>query len=909
MSYRGDGPGAPYGPSGTGPQQDGELQKGSVKAARERLQTERERRERRQREEDAEILNNRPHVRDNTSASQYLPPSMPRQPQPTASGPRRFPVNSNTPQPPSAPQQWPLPTSGPSSQSPMTSRGMLPSQRPQPPLNPTPVITPPTFLDTTGDATPTSRLQPPQIAYWQDDDYLSPTYGSPNLSRPLTNSSLTSDSSSIGTIPDFPVPSAQVPLPVRRNNQFIGPPPSARRGPSSYYSQISYVSPIAEESSDVRASVGSFASSNVFPMEERDFYLEDASDDEGAATRTNPSTREPLAGSPPNGGDTNAEVPNTGLVRQASLGKRTKPKLTTIKSGEAVRSALPSNAQAAIAGAQSHQDFENANYGAARSQMASPLANGSVLLDASSSSSSSEESLHKPAVRSKPSADSLNMKEFLTAGKPRTPLTPSIHSPSIRTAPSSPLVPEDLRVDHILGGLERGGALSPAGSREFREAKKGSLADRIGSRRPPRLDVDAVRDAEARGSLTSLPDLIKRATRLAANLDRGKTASRLGFEWLDYEKGNGSREFNSTRSKARRSTRFSGMLSAFPPPAGSAPGSPRTHWPTSGTGSAKSLNPREKRRGKEGGRRCCGLRPWSMFFLAAFFLVLIIVAIVVPLVLIVLPKRNVTSAASAGSTAVCQSKTTCQNGGGGVIMSDGTCGCLCTNGFTGPQCQTPSDAGCSTMNVAGVKDASVGSQIPPLIDAAASNYSIPLDAATLLTLFATTNMTCGTENAIVTLSGSTASKRSDSLLKRADTQPSSPTLTSNGIAVAGTTPTQTTSVSSSTTSAIAIATGSAAPGTNTTSRDFGRIGILFVLQESRSLQVAIGAQEVLSDYMDSAAKQGSSMTLAHNVTLGAGYFIDLWYWTVTLANGTVYGNGFNGSATTLNLPGGVQGSA
>lgn len=49
---------------------------------------------------------------------------------------------------------------------------------------------------------------------------------------------------------------------------------------------------------------------------------------------------------------------------------------------------------------------------------------------------------------------------------------------------------------------------------------------RPGARRPPRLDINAVRDAEARGSLSSLSDLIRRATKLASNLDRGKTASR-----------------------------------------------------------------------------------------------------------------------------------------------------------------------------------------------------------------------------------------------------------------------------------------------------------------------------------------------------------------------------------------------
>ncbi|GAO14511.1 hypothetical protein UVI_02032220 [Ustilaginoidea virens] len=46
--------------------------------------------------------------------------------------------------------------------------------------------------------------------------------------------------------------------------------------------------------------------------------------------------------------------------------------------------------------------------------------------------------------------------------------------------------------------------------------------------RPPRLDIDAIHAAEARGSLTSLPDLIRRATRLAAMIDKGKRpASRL----------------------------------------------------------------------------------------------------------------------------------------------------------------------------------------------------------------------------------------------------------------------------------------------------------------------------------------------------------------------------------------------
>jgi hypothetical protein len=916
MSYRGDGYGAPYGPAGAGAgEQQNRPQGGSVGAARERLQAEREQRERRQQEPSPGAYNYPLPVRGDSAASQQSPSTLPRRPQPTDptlgyAPPTGIPRST-------AQQQWPLPVrttsntgfGAPSTQGQPVTRGMLPSQRGPPPPHP------PSFLDTDKDTMSPSTPQPSQSAQWQDGDHLSPPYGSPNLSRPLTNSSYASDSSSIGTIPDFPVPNLQIPPPVRRNNQLIGPPPSARRGPSSYYSQISYVSPIVEESTDVRASVGSFASSNVFPTDVPDFYLEDASDDDDVVNRPTP------------GNSDSTSVPNngSGLVRQASLGKRTKPTLTTIKSGDAVRPNMSANAPGAIASAQAPQTAANSNYAAIRSQMTSPLGAGSILLDPSSSSSSSQESLQKQALRSHASAESLNMKspssyELLAAARSRTPPAPNAYYPSTRTAPSSPLVPLDSRVEHILGGLEKGGALSPVGSKEFRDAKKGSLADRVGSRRPPRLNVDAVRDAEARGSLTSLPDLIKRATRLASNLDRGKTASRLGFEWLDYEKGDRSRDSggagnNPSRQKNRRSTTLSGMLSAFPPPARSIPGSPKTHWPQSGTGSAKSLNPREReqnqRRRKDGGRRICGLRIWPFVFLVLFFLTLIVAAIVIPVVLIVLPKKNSTPTASAGATSACQSKSACLNGGGSVALPGGTCGCLCTNGFTGSQCQTASDAGCSSMAVAGVKDASVGSQIPALIGAAGTNYSIPLDSTSLLSLFAVTNMTCGSENALVTLTGSSNSKRSEEeafaalrrFQERADTNPdgSSATVTSNGIAIAGTTPTQTTTPPASATSAVTISTGSSAPGTNATSRDFARIGILFVLQESRQLNVAIGAQEVLSSYMNQAAKQGSSMTLAHNVTLGSGYSIDLWYWTVTLSNGTVYGNGFNGSATALTL--------
>ena len=63
-----------------------------------------------------------------------------------------------------------------------------------------------------------------------------------------------------------------------------------------------------------------------------------------------------------------------------------------------------------------------------------------------------------------------------------------------------------------------------------------TLSDkRPGARKPPALNLNIVREAEARGSLSSLTDLIRRATRLASNLDHGKTASRADFADIEAD--------------------------------------------------------------------------------------------------------------------------------------------------------------------------------------------------------------------------------------------------------------------------------------------------------------------------------------------------------------------------------------
>lgn len=101
--------------------------------------------------------------------------------------------------------------------------------------------------------------------------------------------------------------------------------------------------------------------------------------------------------------------------------------------------------------------------------------------------------------------------------------------PSTKTSKTSP-VGAVMTADAFLTAYDAASAMDPRTSKRMSmspnpqaDAQNVRGFSRLSAvRRPPRLDIDAVRQAESRGSLTSLPDLIRRATRLAASLDRGR---------------------------------------------------------------------------------------------------------------------------------------------------------------------------------------------------------------------------------------------------------------------------------------------------------------------------------------------------------------------------------------------------
>jgi hypothetical protein len=735
-----------------------------------------------------------------------------------------------------------------------------PPQRPERPISdeyPIQQLSPAYDQPTSAD-----RLQPPSPEY----DMLSPTSRS---SRPLTQSSFASEASSLGEIPDFPVPEPPMPsVQQARRMPSLGPPPSARRGPSSYYPQMSYVSPIVEESegrSDVsRSRHGSYASSNVFPGNNDDFYADEDmfSDDDSTIT----SDRGTF--SPTEQDDRRGLVQQSpALLRQASLGRRTKPSLMTIKS------------------------VDSFGKGAGKPKLdGTRLAAGGM-------------GIGSAAARGNPSSSSVSLTSLR----------------NVQLASTLDYNPEEYSL--------------PEATYPTTATTTASFADRAGARRPPKLDMDAVRDAEARGSLTSLPELIRRATRLAANLDRGKTASRLGIDFW---------EAGAPDKKDIRQSGLSDMLAAFPPPGHDTPKSQASKWPSArgesrgGVTDSAMSNEKPKRR-----RRCCGMPLWTFVTLLIVLLFIIAAAVVIPIVLVVIPNQNkssntalqegqgndsgnsnnnnngnnnmgnggnggnnngngITSNAPArpaptlapGSNQ-CDGVITCQNGGISILNSDRTCNCVCINGFTGSTCTNNDATGCTTTSIAGAaNNATMGTAISRLMGDTAAEFTIPLNSTRVLAMFSELSLSCAAQNALITFNGLASRSEKQSLHSvnlRHLVEPSRslPTLHHLHPAQALELKAKRQAIGAPGPPVVTkAAQPSAAPtqpvSSNVRALDFARIGVLYALQETGELNVAAKAQESIQSFLTSNRNGNADSS---NINVGP-FKMDLIQLTIVFSNGT-----------------------
>ncbi|GFF19531.1 hypothetical protein ALT_2106 [Aspergillus terreus] len=654
----------------------------------------------------------------------------------------------------------------------------------------------------------------------------------PVATEDLFRQSAVSSSGSIPSIPDFPVPAQaahaedNVPQRVPRGRTSNLAPPTSR--PSM--KRRSSVSPIPEESP--RGFQGSVASSRVIPSswgsgpaesEILGTYLDVDSDD------SDPK---------------DLHEANTGLVRQASLGKRGKPSLRTIQRST-TESPAPSRDEASKA----------------VTAEATPTAISKGVSGGDSSAKAPRDS-------------------FLTSSTDSSHFDPE-KLPIVLDEPRQTASPDA----HDVSALEKEAGVFPKAAPTMSDK-------RPGGRRPPRLDMSAVRDAEKRGSLTSLPDLIRRATKLATNLEHGRTASR-----NDLLNGGGGPRF-PWGHEYRKSGSIRSILASFPPPAATPENGYRSSWPVffrrstlhhldshdEGADQEKDARPQ---------RRCCGMPPWLFVLVLFIIIAIILVAVLVPVFLVAIPKSH------ASSANTCEKTTPCENGGVSVSSAD-VCSCVCTNGFTGSRCTVAGDASCITTELNG-KNATVGSDLPRLFTQSSETFDIDLDPTTIMALFSQNNVSCTTENALVSFRGVSSSKTRRSVLDLGETEAGATktlaargaTATANGIVFdnSGATKTKPSPTATTTDAASATsATGTASPtATALPSKavDFSRVAVLYILEKTGTLGAAMLTEERLQKFLGDAdassiGSQNCTIDLA-DAGLLANFTLDYGRYQITKA--------------------------
>ncbi|KAJ6178434.1 hypothetical protein N7519_008895 [Penicillium mononematosum] len=751
--------------------------------------------------------------------------------------------------------QWPLPDSGlpphPINQHPryLVPRGPPPQRPPHPSELPSPSIyserdSRVSEMSLAPNQRPPrsfSQLQPPPLAHSRrpiDDVPASPTstidMTTPRISiatEELFRQSVTSSTPSVPDVPQFPptflLSESTQPQddPSHRTAGLVAPL-NARKPPQA---RRSSVSPIPEEFADSRFTKCSVASSRAVP----------------SSWGSGPAESEILGAYLDMESDDGQRSPglqeeDTRLVRNASIGKRGKPTMRTITKSNPVSVAdMPAPTQEE----------------SVKGTEVRPIGLGVV----------ANQIPHIPSQLRKSSTTASS--ESLKGVDPeKPPFSTQYDSPS------------DTRLEKE---LEAFGQLPHAAP---------TMSDkRPGGRKPPALNMHAVRDAEARGSLSSLSDLIRRATKLATNLDHGRTASRANNLAGGDEAG-----FRTAMGRASR-----------------------TSWPMffgrSNLRNVEQLNssdddPNAPRRRKT----CCGM-PRKIFVLICIVIFIIVVlAILLPVFLVAVPREKANSS--------CAERNPCENGGMSVSAGD-ECSCICSNGYTGSQCNIAGDDSCTTTRLINGWNATMGSTLPSLFEGSKTKYGITLDQVTIMALFNMNDVSCKTENALVAFDDVTSdtnkTRRSVQLI--ADSMPSeengkngdsssvsttdpTPVLavraeaTMNGIlyddsnksATTTSAPTQTESASASTTSTSSQSSSGAKASTSTGTSvpedvvGFSRVAVLYILQKTGSLDTAMSSGENIQGYLVDPYANATHPAM----TVGA-FAVDFEKLTITLPNSTV----------------------
>ncbi|PNY26515.1 Uncharacterized protein TCAP_03555 [Tolypocladium capitatum] len=770
--------------------------------------------------------------------------------------------------------QWPLP--GPAV-SPVSSAGSGPSPGPSPGRLPQEPQRPPRPSNL-----PSIPRRIPRQSQPQD---LSPSYVAPSnipQSPQETDDGYNVLSAAVASsIPDLPVPVAtNMPVPPPKRSAVVGPPPSSRRGASSFYSAANFVSPIPEESPRPK-SHESYASSAAIP--------------EGwgsVSPMASPGYESPGSGEAfyeydDSATDREESYDDFGdesrLVRSASIGKKGKAALVNTRSATSTQ-----NDSRIFAGVAGYMDT------------------------------------------------STRLSNTLPATKPTPATTPA-------TTNQTGLTP-----DVVLKEYATASSLDPAEQRAATGSPSPRLPNRLSNmRRPLKLDIDAVRAAEARGSLTSLPDLIRRATRLASMIEKGKRPGSRMYDFGPFlDEKNGARDGEMfVSADDRHHSGLTDMLAAFPPPVQIPRGNRHSRvswlrpssWPAvpdkAQPGHSRSPSTQSNDGAKKKSRRCCGLPLWAFILAVLVLLCTIAASILIPLEFFVFKNLGRKDTPDQ-SLEDCQKSLACLNGGT-VVMSQGVCSCICTNGFTGSSCAVAGSLGCTTTTLVAtdgstsINNVTLGRAIPRLIAEANANFSIPLSGTIILAKLNSANLSCIAQNSLVTFGGRStragqardevkyvSDERANAVVNAAEVVSPISTISTTPTATIASPPTvgattspgepYTSSMATPSTTSTFISrspTAAAAPtpvptGIFTVTEevvDFARVAMLYILQKE-SVDVAETAQTELQHFFSKASmgrtQLGSQVTQleAAKVAIGGENSIDFVGFAVDIGKGRVGSN-------------------
>lgn len=727
-------------------------------------------------------------------------------------------------------------------------------------------------------------------------------------SSPNTQGEASSPRSNIAELPApyiAPLNFSQQP----RRTPSLGPPPSVRKGAASYYPQSTFVAPILEEISEARSS---YASSHVMPSSWGDGPPDYYKGDGPGANYEPPPKIASTTRKVSRLGDDNESASLVGQLntRQDSRRKKTADGRSFVNE-DARNEAEPT--------------YPPRNASRAHPRALTPSSRASAatveLEDTSLNANRGDES---GTFLCPPSPNTSPMLSPISTESDARFMTPYSGSPN----------PDDPRVSQILGNLEKGTALNTPRNVSPLTSIDSVTSDK-GRGRPPRLNLNAAREGETRASQTSLPELIRRATRLASNLDRARTHSRVGL-------------MDRLSQRNSRQNSISDILAAFPSPSIGTPRSLR--WQSTGktTISKDPVPPLPEPKSKEGssekpkGRRCCGMPLWIFILILGILVLLIAAALVIPITLIVLPRiRN-----KPPSLKSCKTSLPCNNGASNVVV-DNSCRCICANGYTGQICSTVADLSCTFADIklgegrTVYQNATVGSGIARLFAGAKSQFNIPLDSTRLLSLFSYQNLSCSAESVLITFEGKPQRRSFPlqfvipgmDLIQQEPSLQAHPSLTipltsststlpsqttfmptyepilipragpasSNGIIFAAptdappdtpeSTPTMTTTPGTATAK---NAKPSSTPSSSSSSEynsngiptkafDFARTAVLFIFQE-KTLSIAYEANSRLQSILSDPARWNKTVQVA-----AATILVDFDNFTIDLGNGTIFG--------------------